>query len=214
MPQTTPTNNRVGFLQQGSRVDRVDARAIFGAVVAAAEQAALAGVDFFPLRQHRRHARRVFAANDQRVHVGGHWSQRVEVGIAAAHTLVAGAVGRAGVRGVGVRNLNQHADHFGGAFVRVAAAVELGGRRRRAAAQQLKHQLVERDLAFVVGAGVANQLAVQIHGVITRFTVVADFFAIGGVGGGHSGGSCLICDTLWGNYIPYRVSCQEGIWLS
>lgn len=221
----------VGFLQQGSRVDRMDARAIFGAVVAAAEQAALAGGVAVTVRTglgpaarlvapatggdavlavaglaDRRtwlgHARRLLArlvgAHDQRFRVDQR-GQRIQVGIRGAHALVAGAVGRVGVRDFGLCDLNQHTNHFGGAFVRVAAAVELGGRRRRAAAQQLEHQLVERDFGLVMRAREANQLAVEPHSEVAGLTVEHDLFAVGGVGGGHSGGLSLLHS---GNLLP------------
>src|SRR5262249_36865762 len=45
-------------------------------------------------------------------------------------------------------------------------------------ADQLEDQLIKRDLGLVIGAGEADQLTVQVHGVVASLAIVDDFFAI------------------------------------
>src|SRR4051794_4576009 len=45
-------------------------------------------------------------------------------------------------------------------------------------AAQLEDQLIECDLGLAVGAGKADQLTIQIHGVIVGSAVVDDLFAV------------------------------------
>mgnify|MGYP000134298477 CR=1 FL=1 len=63
----------------------------------------------------------------------------------------------------------------------------------------IEDQFVEGGFRFGVRAGVANQLAVEVHGIIAARAVEHDLFAVGGVGGGHSGGLSLLHS---GNLLP------------
>src|SRR5262245_44864835 len=54
----------------------------------------------------------------------------------------------------------------------------IGRRGRDGAADQLEHKLIQRDLPLVVGAGEADQLAIEVHGVVAGLAIVDDLFAV------------------------------------
>src|SRR5262249_32161976 len=74
--------------------------------------------------------------------------------------------------------------HAGGASKQAALADRRRGDERlgRLAeivpADQLEDQLIERDIGLLVRAREADQLAIQIHGIVACLAVVDDLFAV------------------------------------